>query len=379
MEGSAVSAEALPGRPNAEAPATRGGSRLPSLTGLRFVAALTVFGFHVHVQGLFADARAARVVSAMFGQGATGVGFFFLLSGFVLTWSARPGVTARTIWRRRAAKIVPNHVVTWLIALVGLLYAGSHSVSFGSAAANLVLVQAWIPIHDVFFGVNTPAWSLSCEAAFYAAFPLLLRGVGRVREQRLWPLACLLVGSILLVPALALPLHGEVGYWLVYVFPATRALEFVLGMVLARIVRTGRWIGLGLWPATALFLVGYVASGYLPGGFAYVAGTVIPLALLIPAAAVADVTGRPSPWRNRTCVWLGEISFALYLLHQIVIRYLDKALGAKSWATLPAVAFAVAMLLVALVGAWLLYRIVERPMMRLLQSPRPRGITRTRP
>jgi peptidoglycan/LPS O-acetylase OafA/YrhL len=348
-------------------------SRLPSLTGLRFIAALVVFGFHIHTMGLFADGRAENVVGAVFGQGATGVGFFFVLSGFVLTWSARPGASARTVWRRRAAKIVPNHVATWLIALAGLVYAGSNGLSLVPVLAGLVLLQAWIPVQDVYFAVNTPAWSLSCEAAFYAAFPLLLRLVNRVREQRLWLFACGLVAVILLVPALAMPMPGDLEYWFVYVFPVTRALEFVLGMVLARIVLSGRWIGIGLWPATALFVVGYAVSGYLPDGFGYVAGTVIPLALLIPAAALADVSGRASPWRNRVWVFLGEISFAFYLLHQIVIRFAEKAFHIESLPTAPAAAFAFALLVVSLVGAWLLQRVVELPMMRLLQGSRPKA------
>jgi peptidoglycan/LPS O-acetylase OafA/YrhL len=347
-------------------------NRLPSLTGLRFVAALAVFGFHVNVQALFADSWAASAVGRIFGQGAIGVSFFFILSGFVLTWSARPGTTARRIWRRRAAKIFPNHLVTWIVGLAALAYT-SHAVSFAATLPGFLLLQAWIPVPNVFFAVNTPAWSLSCEVAFYAAFPFLLRAIGRVREDRLWRLAGVLTAAVFVVPVLALTMPGGIAYWFVYVFPVTRALEFMIGMTLARIVRADRWIGVGLWPALGLLAVAYAVSGYLPGGFAYVAGTVIPLALVIPAAAVADLTGAPSPFRGRLFQWLGEVSFAFYLVHQIVMRFLDKALGDHTWSTLPATAIALLMLAFSLVGAWLLYRIVERPMMTLLTTPRRAG------
>jgi peptidoglycan/LPS O-acetylase OafA/YrhL len=353
--------------PRGQSVADRGGSRLPALTGLRFVAAFVVFGFHIHAQKMFADPTARKVIGVVFGQGATGVGFFFLLSGFVLTWSARPGTPARTVWRRRAAKILPNHVVTWVITVAGLA-ASSHAVSPLSSVSGLFLLHAWVPSRDVYFGGNTPAWSLSCEAAFYLAFPLLLRLINRVRERALWPLAITLTIVILLVPALVLPLPTEIAYWLIYVFPVTRALEFALGMAMARIVRSGQWIGLGLWPATTLSVLGYVVSGYLPHGFSYVAGTVIPLALLIPAAAVADLRGTPSPWRNRVWVWLGEVSFAFYLVHEIVIRYTDKALGFNALSTVPAFVVAVLMLAGSILGAWLLLRIVERPMMKFIQG-----------
>lgn len=349
-------------------------NRLPSLTGLRFLAALAVFGFHLHVQDVFASDSVDRVLSTAFDQGGNGVGFFFILSGFVLTWSFRPGATARRIWRRRAAKIFPIHVVTWTIALVGLLYASSHDISVSAALASLLLLQAWSPDVETFFAVNTPAWSLSCEVAFYAAFPLLIRLVRRVRDRALWPLAGLLALSIAAVPIVALPMENDLAYWFTYVLPATRALEFVLGMVLARIVLSGRWIGVGLWHALALLGLGYLASQFLPDQFAYVGGIFLPLALLIPAAAVADIEGRPSPWRNRTWMWLGEISYAFYLLHQLVIRTVDKVTGDRPWATVPGVMLVTVMLALSVLGAYVLYRFVERPMMRILTTPRQRPV-----
>lgn len=169
-------------------------------------------------------------------------------------------------------------------------------MSFASAAPSLVLVQAWVPVERVFFGVNTPAGSLSCEVAFYASFPLLLRVIRKSREDRLWLLAGGLVVLIALVPFAAFPLPAATAYWFVYVFSVTRALEFALGMVLARIVLSGRWMRVGLWSASGFLLACYLGSAYLPGGFSYVAGTIIPIALLIPAAAVADITGSRSPW-----------------------------------------------------------------------------------
>lgn len=340
--------------------------RLPSLTGLRFLAAFVVFGFHLHAGGLFAGTGAEGVLEAVFGQGATGVGFFFLLSGFVLTWSAREGVPASVGRRRRAARVLPNHVVVWVVVFAGLAWLGGVSVLSG--VVGLFLLQAWVPVQSVYFGVNTPAWSLSCEAAFYAAFAWLLTRVDRVPRQRLWALALGLMAAVVLVPVIALPLPADLEYWFVYVFPVTRALEFVLGMALARIVRAGRWPRLPLWRAGALAVAGYVGSGHLPGTFGYVAGTVVPLALLIPAAAVADITGARSPWRGRTAVFLGEVSFAFYLVHQVVMRAAE-ALGPHDVALAGAIGIAVAVLGVSLGLAWLLHRLVERPAQRRLLRP----------
>ena len=344
-------------------------SRLPSLTGLRFLAALGVFGFHVNVLGLFGERHAAAAVALVFGPGSNGVSFFFILSGFVLTWSARPGAAALDIWRRRAAKIFPNHLVTWLIGIAALAYT-SHAVPLINTLPGFVLLQAWIPDPDVYYAANTPAWSLSCEAAFYAAFPLLLRAITRVREARLWPLAGLLVGGVLLLPLAARALPDELAHWFVYIFPMTRALEFAVGIVLARIVGAKRWIRLGLWPAIGIFVSVYAVSATIPGDYTYVARMVIPFAMIIPAAALADLTGHRTGLRGRTFQWLGEISFAFYLAHQLVMRLVDKTFGDFPRATPAALAITLLMLALSLIAADLLHRLVERPVMHHLTTPR---------
>jgi peptidoglycan/LPS O-acetylase OafA/YrhL len=347
-------------------------TRLPSLTGLRFLAAFLVFGFHVNASHLFGHAGVQRGVGYVFGEGAVGVSFFFILSGFVLTWSARAGDTARAFWRRRAAKIYPNHVTTALVALGAVVVFGG-ALSVAAVVTNLALLQAWVPRESVFFGLNTPSWSLSCELFFYLCFPLLLHLINRMGTRLLWPATVAGLALVWLMPVGAMALPAGLRYWFVYVFPPVRMIEFVIGILLARIVRSGRWIRLGAAPAAVLAVAGYLVAAHLPGAFSYIAGTVVPLALLIPAVASTDVRGTLSVLRSRTMVFLGEVSFAFYLVHQLAIRLVAKALGSHPWATPAAVAIALAMLAVSLAGAWLLWRIVERPAMARF-APRRRRV-----
>ena len=90
---------------------------LPSLTGLRFVAALMVFGFHSAGYG---------VTTTPWWHlpqfGFLGVAFFFVLSGVVLTWSTRPGQSAGAFWQRRFARVYPSHAVTAVIAIALYLW-----------------------------------------------------------------------------------------------------------------------------------------------------------------------------------------------------------------------------------------------------------------
>jgi peptidoglycan/LPS O-acetylase OafA/YrhL len=108
-----------------------------------------------------------------FTAGTTGVSFFFVLSGFVLAWSARPSDTATGFWRRRIARVYPVHLATALTALLlgATALPDMWPTSGGQLAANLALIHSWWPawwqtLHPV-------SWSLACEAFFYAIFPAL--------------------------------------------------------------------------------------------------------------------------------------------------------------------------------------------------------------
>jgi len=355
-------------------PPTPSASRLPSLTGLRFVAAFVVFGFHLIVVQFVDGGGAGTAMQWIFGQGAVGVSFFFLLSGFVLTWSARGDDTARRFWQRRFAKIYPNHVVTWVAAFVVALVTGV-GVTALIAIPNLFLVQAWFPDPRIHYGMNTVAWSLACEVFFYALFPLLRRLLVRLTPRSLWPAAAAALFTVWAVPLVAQTLPEEHQYWAIWLFPVARLPEFVAGMVLARIVREGRWPAVGVGPATAFAVVSYVASRWLPGDVRIVAGTAVSFAILIAAAAAADVDGRPTPWRSPRMVWLGEISYAFYLVHQLVLRLVSKVMGAAHTVVVE-IGLALAAFLLALLASWLLYRAVEVPAMRAL---RPRRRARHRP
>ena len=76
--------------------------RLDSLTGLRWLAALLVFGNHALV---VAEGTALDAARPLMRAGVVGVSFFFVLSGFVLAWSNSTAVPATTFYRRRFARI----------------------------------------------------------------------------------------------------------------------------------------------------------------------------------------------------------------------------------------------------------------------------------
>ncbi|GIJ77715.1 Peptidoglycan/LPS O-acetylase OafA/YrhL, contains acyltransferase and SGNH-hydrolase domains [Micromonospora phaseoli] len=359
----AAPATTPPGRTDAD--------RLPSLTGLRWVAALLVFGFHAGTMRIIAEPGHQAVVGEIFTLGLSGVQFFFILSGFVLVWSARPGDSRRRFWRRRLAKIYPNHLVLWVLAMLAMLWFAD-PINPVAALENLFLVQAWDPRPGYFYSVNNVSWSLSCELFFYLCLPLALPAVRRARPWMLW---AVVIAVPLLIVALwpgqtLVPEQSR--WWFAQVFPLVRSLEFWLGVAAAELMLRGRWRGPRLPLASLIFVATWVAASLWIRAEFWSALLSVAYVLVIAAAADADVHGRRSPLRSRPMVWLGEVSFAFYLVHVFVIMTILRLTGDWGtglpgwWGPLAVIGF----LLLTLALAGLLHRYVEQPMMRRLAPPR---------
>ena len=137
---------------------------------------MLVFGLHAYSFVPLAERRDQLLAQLLFDAGDLGVSFFFVLSGFVLTWSARPGQPLLRFWRNRIARIYPAHLVA-LVFAIGCLAVSDRfaKVTTETLVTGGLLVQAWYPQDIVYLGINAVTWSLSCEMSFYLCFPLLVR------------------------------------------------------------------------------------------------------------------------------------------------------------------------------------------------------------
>jgi peptidoglycan/LPS O-acetylase OafA/YrhL len=362
--------------------------QLHSLTGLRFLCAIAVFFTHAwYVAGIFASGHAQNAVKAVLPFGMVGVSVFFVLSGFVLTWTAPDQEPPRAFWRRRAAKIYPNHVIVWTGLLVFVLATGSavtggagHGVPWLPALLNLALVHAWLPGPGFTAGLNIVTWSLAVEVFCYAMFPFLLRRVRQIRENQLWLAAGVTVLEVWSVALIASLFHGgrtvpgvgvsEWQFWLPYFFPLGRLPEFLLGMLLARLMQSGRAVAPGMVVSgVAVVVLLGAALTVAPFAFLPAAVTIVPVAALILSSADADLRGRPSWLRRPAMVFLGKASFAFYVVHWPVIMVAHWALGGGTWSTPVALGATALFLLLAVGAAVLLHRAVELPAMRRFVRP----------
>ncbi|MEU9455678.1 acyltransferase [Streptomyces sp. NPDC048277] len=372
--------------------------QLNSLTSLRVIGMVLVFIVHGSFEIVFKSYDwSLNYLEGVGTTGQTAVSYFFVLSGFVLTWTWRDNDTARSFWRRRVVRVFPNHIVALAFTVV-LIASLTELPRVFPLMTQLLLVQSWFPSPEFTDVGNSATWSLSVDIGFYALFPLLLPLVRRIRPERLWFAVGGVAVVIALIPVAAnvflpdtppTPLWNtsESRYWFVYFFPLTRMLECVLGMLMARVVLTGRWIGLRPLPAAALLVAVYVTAQQLPYLYRYAALIAVPVALLTASLAVADVAGRRTCLTGGPMVRLGELTFAFYLLHGPVLKFGHLMLGytmdggipkGDAWAPVGGLAFLSGAFMVSLALAWVLNVCVEQPAVRRWARRRPPKTTSTK-
>lgn len=312
---------------------------MPALDGLRGVGIAVVIGVHYFgypIGGYFS------------------MDMFFALSGFLITTllleerDRSGGIALRAFYGRRAYRLLPAlfAVLAAFAILTGATSKALEQLAGGGLyAANIVMASG---SHLLDGTPLTAFWSLAQEEQFYFIWPIVLilllkRGV---RESRI---AAVLVGLVVVLAVYrgALALDGA-SMARIYAGPDTHADGLVLGCLFAFVRRQGfRVPQLAGWAALAAFVVAFVVCPPTVGPIAF---GLLPMSiagiLLVGAALEPGLLGRC--FSLRPVVWLGMISYSVYLWHSVVFWLLD-------WRN-PVVA-----LPITLVVSAISYYVVERP------------------
>lgn len=376
-EGSpSVTTEKLPSSP-----------KLPSLTGSRFWAALLVFLFHSSLPSdlaPFSDPTIQHIFTVIVGKaGWLGVSYFFILSGFIMVWSAKDNDTVGDFYLRRFAKIYPTHCLTWAIAFI----IGAMSIyQYKLWASNLFLLNTWVDDVRYFFVGNRPSWSLCIEAMFYLSFPFLFRIMKAIPEKfDLLGLTVVTAASLLVQTYIyiwvepnqmmkAFPISQQ-HFWVSYIFPPSRIFEFLAGMFAARLLMNGRALVLTKTASLVLLAVAYIGAMYLPYQFSMSVVFIIPVCLLIISMAGDDLKKRNTLLNTKTSVWLGEISYSFYMVHFLVLFYFLNLTAGRKFNLPEGIALIAVALVLSVSCASFLYSYFEVPMMKLiLEKCRTKGL-----
>jgi len=321
--------------------------RLARLDGLRGLAAAGV-AFTYHARDLFVPGALDTGIAALDWFHAYGwlfVDLFFLLSGYIFAHvylgRGRPFVAADVaeFGVARFARLYPLHLL--LLVMTALLFWSTPENTPLAFIGHLFMLQAFVPpVAHTFVG---PSWSLSIEAVCYVLFAYAAAAGPRPLRQ--------VTGAAMVVGLFLLLLKASPEGPFAHDMLPRGLLGFFLGQML--------WRGrerLARVPAVALWAV--MAAGIcMPREWL---GVVVPYALLVfPAALVLGL--RFAVLESRPLVWLGDRSYALYLIHLPLLQ-----LAVKLWGPLPGTAPGLVTGFGLFVGATLLLsdlalRLVEYP------------------
>ncbi|HLK50751.1 MAG TPA: acyltransferase [Bryobacteraceae bacterium] len=311
----------------APAAAAKTGTRISELDGLRGIAILLVMFFHFTPR-----TGPLSFFSHLFQLGWTGVDLFFVLSGFLITGILVDTVGHRSYYRnfivRRCLRIFPAYYMSLVVCCILTYYpfaprwgeflrAGGWWYVTYLGNLRVFLDSAWPGL-----AILTPLWSLQVEEQFYLSFPLLVWALERKT------LAKVLAASVVLALALriALLLAMPKNMFGVYTLMPCRMDALAMGGLIAIAQRErpewlkSRWIGwmtLAAAATVAAIIRFYSNSDPWPFGMQTIGYTAIDLMF---AGILIILVHRRQPVLLRICrwpflVWVGTISYGLYLLH----------------------------------------------------------------
>jgi len=302
--------------------------RLRSLTSLRFFAAAAVLIHHT-----LPNWPHYRITVNIFNLGYLGVSFFFILSGFVLTYS-RLGLNQKrdsNFLLRRISRIYPLHAIFLTFSILGFLatkasWGGYTGTSKLGTLLNYLLIHGWIPLHpNIRQGWNGVSWTLSLEFFFYICFNVLFKNLYRCNPKNLMSVSLILY-SIYTVSTIYSGINHLTNFQdVLYYFPVPRIFEFIYGMIMAILIYskpkvlfvrpTVSWLVLIISIVTGAELIG-LKHGF-PAEFNLIA---IPgFCLLIWSYALTDIRGKKSVLHAKLFYELGEESYALYISHVVLL------------------------------------------------------------
>ena len=363
--------------------------KIRPLTSVRFIAAFLIVLAHASASTLFGFQFSERTHYIL----GAGVSFFFVLSGFIITYTygeLEGRADMVRFWGARFSRIWPTHALTFLVCLAVIPSPAWAPGGAGilPALANITLAQALIPVPQYYFSFNAPSWSISTEAYFYLFYPLAAAAMA----WRVWaPVAIAAVGVMAMIAVSLLfdlpsytadSLTRATVHGVMSINPIARFFEFACGMAAAALwshlkERPVPTLGAGTLREVAAALLAVVSIVLMQDVGIALEARGVPEAVTmwirlgasaVPFAAFILVLSLEQGFlakalSGRLMVVLGEVSFAMYMLHQLALHYMADAGFHAARADWPMfAAFCVAIILLSY-AVWML---VERPSRRLL-------------
>ena len=256
-----------------------------------------------------------------------GVTFFFMLSGYLVTFRNSNVSAVKQFYSRRLLRIFPLH---WLVlaAMIAVDLFLMHKFHYGwDLPLHVALLQSWIPNVDVIYNYSIHSWFLSSLVFCVIATPLLIKFLDNVSRKVAWGVIIVACVAVAVINVNA----NEHWHSYLYVFPATRLVDYALGMLLGATMReraTTRQASImratihELVPLAVLaaFIAIHASGNSVAQQLEHSVLWWLPVSLLLmESTALNGQEGLIGKFLSlRPLVWLGEISFEIYILQKLV-------------------------------------------------------------
>ena len=299
------------------------------LTSLRFFAAAIVvishLGYDYHLGGM-------------------GVTFFFILSGFILSYNYADKLIAWSsgeivrMWISRLSRIFPVHIFMFLLS-IPLTYIYSRDYSLTDTLSNILLLQSWYPNGQGAFSFNGVSWTLSCELFFYITLPFILL-ISSKKALKLSTISLIVYMIIIMLfiwitsisAGMDMPEYSF-KWWVYVISPYLRWMDFFLGIVLGFLFlkRKNRYDinyhitgGFEVCSIT-IMLISYFAFLKFDVPFKWNYSAYFDPIFSIVIYIFAMQRGMLSKiLSNKAYTYLGKISFSIYMTHQVLMFYWNR-------------------------------------------------------
>ena len=338
------------------------------LTFTRFLAASLIVLLHF---GAFLKEKNIYFINAIWEHFNLGVSYFYVLSGFVMytAYSNKNNLNLKSFYIKRFSRIYPLHILCLVFIIsVNFFYISDYNIPKLAIGSHLVLIQSWIP--RTVLTLNAPAWSISVEMFFYLLFPIFFALIKKYNFK------------IIFLSIVAFNIINQIifnyyyfseyyigfkpdGYFLFY-NPLLHLNSFLIGILFGYIYKKNtlkksnydKHIFL-----TLILLISFIficKDIFIHNGF-----FAIPFGILI--ILISNNTGKITEiFNNKYLIYLGNISFALYLLQMPVFRFsseLFKYLNLNN----KSVNFFISFSLLIIISS-LVYNYFEKPIQKLINN-----------